>query len=114
LSLWPLQIVYRRRPRTTVYVRLAPANIWFPTEHQRRVREIFAEAARLARGLKGLAPDGLPWAAHFVREALRGRRIGRKKRVARWELVYGGWVLEAARLGYFAPYTKLYRPSASR
>ena len=82
-----LQLVWRRRPRDTIYVRAAPYTIIHPTHAQRESQRAFAEAARLARGKRGLAPDGLPWAAHYVRLLLTGYRTGlaREGKPRLWE-----------------------------
>ena len=81
-----LQLVWRRKPRDTIYVRAAPYTIIHPTHAQRESQRAFAEAARLARGKKGLAPDGLPWAAHYVKMLLTGYKTGLAREKPRlWE-----------------------------
>jgi len=82
-----LQIVTRRRPRLKTYVRAAPVSIRHPTDAQLVQRLRFAEVARRAKGKRGLAPDGLPWAAHMVKEQLKGveaPRGLRKEKVPEW------------------------------
>ena len=80
-----LQLVWRRRPRGTIYIRRAPYTILLPTRAQRMVQGLFAEAARLARGRTGLAPNGLPWAAYYVQLLLRGYRTAyRREREPLW------------------------------
>jgi len=81
-----LQLVVREKPRRKVYLRGAPRTILQPTEAQKEVRRRVAEAARKAAGLKGLAPDGLPWAAHFVKQELTGFKSRRRVEKPReWE-----------------------------
>jgi len=66
-----VQAVYRRKPRETVYFRSAPYTILYPTPAQIQARLKFAETARKARGLKGLSPEGLPWAAYIVKNEMK-------------------------------------------
>jgi hypothetical protein len=62
-------------PRPFAYLRAAPRSILFPTDAQIEARLKFSEAAKQARGLKGLCPcHGLPWAAHFVKVGASGFR----------------------------------------
>jgi len=83
-----LQVVTRRKPRLKIYVRAAPLTRKFPTDAQVVQRLRFAEAARRARGKKGLAPDGLPWAAHMVKTQLKGVEAPKelkKERIPEWK-----------------------------
>jgi len=68
-----VQTVIRTKPRLKVYARAYPVTALAPKDAQVNRRIAFAEAAKKAKGLKGLAPDGLPWAAHFVKEELSGK-----------------------------------------
>jgi hypothetical protein len=69
------QLVFRTKPRPFAYLRAAPRSILFPTDAQIEARLKFSEAAKQARGLKGLCPcHGLPWAAHFVKVGVSGFR----------------------------------------
>ena len=82
-----VQLVWRRRPRETLYVRAAPLTMLFPTRAQREVRERAREFIKLAKGKKGLAPDGLPWAAHYLRLGMAGFRASTRKRKPKlWEV----------------------------
>jgi len=79
------QVVVRTKPNLTVYIRKTPYTILYPTPAQKDVRDLFKKAAELAKGMKGLAPDGLPWAAYFVKLFLSGyRSLKRKERVPKW------------------------------
>jgi len=78
-----LQVVVRRRPRLKVYLRALPVTAESPKDAQLERRSAFGEAATEAKGKRGLAPDGLPWAAHHVKERLRGTEAPRELRVVR-------------------------------
>ena len=71
LPYW-LVLVRRRKPREKWYVRAYPRTAIMPTLAQVEQRIRFGEAAKRAKGRRGLAPDGLPWAAHFVKEGASG------------------------------------------
>jgi len=82
-----LQLVVRRKPRLTIYLRESPSTITYPKDAQIDTRLAFSRAAKKAKGKKGLAPDGLPWAAHYVKEELKGRRSPyRYRRKPKWML----------------------------
>jgi len=74
VDLGEVQIVWRRRPRDKIYIRAKPVTTKMPKDAQIERRLAFARAASLARGKRGLAPDGLPWAAHHVKEMLKGTK----------------------------------------
>ena len=79
-----MQLVWRRKPRDTIYVRAAPSTLRHPKAAQLERRLAFAEAARKATGKRGLCPcHGLPWAAHHVLEELKGTEAPRELRAAR-------------------------------
>jgi len=63
------QIVVRRKPRLTVYIRSKPFTSDNPTPRQQYIRQRFAEVARLAKGMR---MNGLPPAAVMVSRMLRG------------------------------------------
>jgi len=76
-----IQLVGRGRvawAKKSFWFRNAPYTVG-PWAHdgQIQVRLTFADAAHRAKGRKGLAPDGLPWAAHEVKTALTGYRASR-------------------------------------
>ena len=71
-----------------MYIRAKPVTIENPKDAQVLTRLKFAEIAKKAKGKKGLAPDGLPWAAHYVKEGMKGFRTPEEvkyKRKAKWE-----------------------------
>jgi len=74
-----LQLVVRNKPRRKAYLRSPPYTILYPKPAQRDIRRRVAKAAGKASGLRGLAPDGLPWAAHFVKRELSGYRSAEPK-----------------------------------
>lgn len=81
-----LQLVSRQKPRKTIYTRAAPVTMINPTNAQLETRIRFAEAAKKARGLKGLCPTcALPWAACLVKREMSGHEITQKKaKIPRW------------------------------
>jgi len=76
-------LAYRRRPRPLLYIRAYPRSATDPSPAQARVRELFGEAARKARGARwrGLLP--MPLAAEFVRRELKGVRVS-EGRIPKW------------------------------
>jgi len=60
--------------KRAAFFRNQPYTAVAPHLGQVEVRIAFGEAASKAEGKTGLAPDGLPWAAHYVREELTGYR----------------------------------------
>jgi len=88
-SPYDVQVVRRRKPRETVYIRAVPRTIFEPTRGQVLHRLRVARAGRKARGKKGLCPcHGLPWAAHYVLTELKGKRVppevAKKPREPEW------------------------------
>ena len=80
----PLQLVVRRRPRLKIFFRELPPTYFIPRDAQIHMRIKFAEAAKKAKGKKGLCPcHGLPWAAHYVKEALEGKQAPEELKVRR-------------------------------
>ena len=68
-----LQIAFRKRMTWTskpYWIKNAPYTVGpYAHDGQLEVRIRFGEIASKAKGKKGLAPDGLPWAAHFIKQA---------------------------------------------
>jgi len=71
-----IQLVGRGRvswAKKPFWLRNAPYTVGpYAHDGQIEVRLKFADAASKAKGKTGLAPDGLPWAAHYVKEELEG------------------------------------------
>jgi len=82
-----IQLVVRRKPNHTVFLRALPCTAYNPTENQIRARIAFAEAAKKAKGVryKGQIRKGdIPPAARAVREAMKGKKFGRKTKTPKW------------------------------
>jgi len=73
-----VQVVERRRPERKIYQRAAPRTILFPMEGQLEIRMKFGELAKRAEGKKGLSPLGIPWAAYFIKQGLKGYKAKRR------------------------------------
>jgi len=75
-----VQLVERKRPKVTTFLRAPPRTILFPTDGQLEIRMRFAELAKKAKGKKRLSPAGIPWAAYYIKQGLEGYKA--KRRVA--------------------------------
>ena len=80
---WPVQLVKRG---DKYFLRLAPYTITFPTVNQIKARIEFGKIVRSLKGLKGFDPEtGLPIVAATVAKLYRGKRFGRKVKLAKWQ-----------------------------
>lgn len=70
-----VQIVERHKPRFKRYIRSVPYTAFFPHDGQIEARLAFADAAEKAKAKEGLAEDGLPQAAHSVKEQMLGVKV---------------------------------------
>jgi len=81
----PFQIVVRKKPRLTVYVRRKPVTAYKPTRAQIRARIAFGRAAGRTKGVRYAGRGhGLPPAAEAVKKELKGRSFGGKPRKPEW------------------------------
>ena len=81
-----IQIVKRNKPTKKTYIRETPYTVFQPTHAQSELRLNFGDAAKLAKGRRGLAPNGLPWAAYFTNILQSGIRSEyAKEKLPKWK-----------------------------
>jgi len=81
--MWPIQLVKRKGK---YYFRLLPYTSAFPTVNQIKARTEFGRIVRGLKGLKGFDPEtGLPIVAATVAKLYKGKRFGRKTKLAKWQ-----------------------------
>ncbi len=83
-----IQIVFRRKPYPTVFLRAMPCTARNPTTNQIKARVAFGEAAKKAKGVryKGKKVD-IPPAAQAVKESMKGKRFGRTEKLPKWATI---------------------------
>jgi len=81
--MWPVQLVKRGEK---YYFRLLPYTSVFPTVNQIKARTEFGRIVKSLKGSKGFDPEtGLPIVAATVGKQYKGKKFGRKTKLAKWQ-----------------------------
>ena len=84
-----IQIVHRKDGKT--FPRAQPRTAKYPTENQIKVRILFGKIAKQAKGEKFKVGNKfvkeMPPAAIKVREKMKGAKVGRTRKLKKWEMI---------------------------